>query len=69
MFGFSFKGKPTHRGDTSVDRLTNILIDNQDRLTIDRDGVISINLNNEKVRNEMKRQLQHLAKVEPAKAR
>lgn len=69
MFGFSFKGKPTHRVDTSVDRLTNILIDNQDRLTIDRDGVISLNLNNEKVRNEMKRQLQHLAKVEPAKVR
>lgn len=69
MFGFSFKGKSTSAADTSVDRLANILINNQDRLTIDRDGVISLNLNNEKVREEMKRQLQHLAKVEPAKAR
>jgi hypothetical protein len=69
MFGFSFKGKPAHRVDTSVDRLTNILIDNQDRLTIDRDGVISLNLDNEKVRKEMRRQLQHLAKVEPVKVR
>ncbi|CNI38883.1 hypothetical protein HB991_09330 [Yersinia mollaretii] len=69
MFGFSFKSKPALRVDTSVDRLTNILIDNQDRLTIDRDGVISLNLNNEKVREEMGRQLLHLAKVETAKVR
>ncbi|HGE8380929.1 hypothetical protein [Serratia marcescens] len=67
MFGFSFKGR-SHKNE-SVDRLANILIDNQDRLTIDRDGVISINLENEKVRQEMKRQLQHLAQVEPVKAR
>ncbi|ASM11862.1 hypothetical protein MOW49_003730 [Serratia marcescens] len=67
MFGFSFKGR-SHKKD-SVDRLTTILIDNQDRLSIDRDGVISINLDNEKVRKEMKRQLQHLAQVEPVKAR
>jgi hypothetical protein len=69
MFGFSLKNKANRGINTSVDRLTNILIDNQDRLTIDRDGVISLNLNNEKVRTEMRRQLQHLSKVEPAKAR
>ncbi|HBU6577874.1 TPA: hypothetical protein PIP05_004531 [Klebsiella oxytoca] len=69
MFGFSFKRKATAGVESSVDRLTNILIENQDRLTIDRDGVISLNLDNEKVRREMKRQFQHLAKVEPAKAR
>lgn len=67
MFGFSFKGR-SHKNE-SVDRLTSILIDNRDRLTIDRDGVISINLDNEKVRKEMKRQLQHLAQVEPVKVR
>lgn len=69
MFGFSFKRKATAGVESSVDRLTNILIENQDRLTIDRDGVISLNLDNEKVRREMKRQFQHLAKVEPPKAR
>ncbi|HGM6984052.1 hypothetical protein [Serratia marcescens] len=67
MFGFSFKGR-SHKNE-SVDRLASILIDNRDRLTIDRDGVISINLDNEKVRKEMKRQLQHLAQVEPVKVR
>lgn len=69
MFGFSFKRKATAGVESSVDRLTNILIENQDRLTIDRDGVISLNLDNEKVRREMKRQFQHLAKVEPVKVR
>lgn len=68
MFGFSFKVKPTSV-DTSVDRLTNILVDNRDRLSIDRDGVISLNLDNEQVRSEMRRQLRHLARVEPVKAR
>ncbi|AKE75513.1 TPA: hypothetical protein MIP41_00425 [Klebsiella pneumoniae] len=69
MFSFSNKRKTTTGTESPVQRLTNILVDNQDRLTIDRDGVISLNLENDKVRKEMKRQFQFLARVEPSKAR
>ncbi|HBY4502934.1 TPA: hypothetical protein MIU45_03285 [Klebsiella pneumoniae] len=69
MFSFSNKRKTTTGTESHVQRLTNILVDNQDRLTIDRDGVISLNLENDKVRKEMKRQFQFLARVEPSKAR
>ena len=44
MFGFSFKGR-SHKTSLSTD--LQAFIDNRDRLTIDRDGVISINLDNE----------------------
>lgn len=43
MFSFSNKRKTTTGAESPVERLTNILVDNQDRLTIDRDGVISLN--------------------------
>ncbi|HBX2457686.1 TPA: hypothetical protein MH658_16380 [Klebsiella pneumoniae] len=69
MFSFSNKRKTTTGAESHVERLTNILVDNQDRLTIDRDGVISLNLENDKVRKEMKRQFHFLARVEPSKAR
>lgn len=63
MLAATLKSLGFGRRDSSSNRLIKILDENKDKITVNKDGVVSTNFQNEKVQEEMIRQLRLLAKI------